>query len=226
MFDLDDVEQLHAMVRDVPMPSRVRRLPVDPVRRIPVPWFVAWVDGKPDFRVADKLIEAVRFNRCWVCGQVRGRYATFVIGPMCTVNRTTAEPACHADCAEWSARVCPFLSRPHARRREANMPDGHVEPAGIAILRNPGVTCLWTTRTWRTFGVDNGILFGLGAATSVTWWANGRAATRAEVLESVDSGMPILRDIAVQEGPKAVAQLDRQRLAIEPILPPDEVAGC
>jgi hypothetical protein len=211
---------LHAMVRAVPMPDRVRQLPVDPKRRVPVPWFVAWVDGVPDFRVADKLRDAIRFDLCWVCGQHRGRYGTFVIGPMCAVNRTTAEPPCHADCAEWSARVCPFLTRPHARRRENNMPDGHSDPAGIMIRRNPGVTLLWTTREWRIVPDGNGgRLFSLGDPTAVAWWAEGRNATRAEVLASIDSGMPILRGIAEAEGPRAVAELDAQRRAVDPLVP-------
>ena len=35
-----------------PMPSRIAALPVDE-RGYPVPWFVAWIDGKPEFRCAD-----------------------------------------------------------------------------------------------------------------------------------------------------------------------------
>jgi hypothetical protein len=44
-------------------------LPVDE-RGFPVPWFVAWFDGKPEFRAMDglKWIRAVREHLCWVCG--------------------------------------------------------------------------------------------------------------------------------------------------------------
>jgi hypothetical protein len=40
--------------KDLPdgMPESVGRLPVDH-RGYPVPWFVAWIDGKPEFRCAD-----------------------------------------------------------------------------------------------------------------------------------------------------------------------------
>ena len=41
------------------------------------------------------------------------------------------------------------------------------------------------------------------------WYARGREATRAEVMASIDSGLPILRDMAESEGPAAVAELER-----------------
>jgi hypothetical protein len=204
------------MVRDVPMSDRVRRLPLDPKRGIPVPWFVAWIDGQPDFRVADKFRDAVRFNLCWVCGQPRGRFGTFVIGPMCAVNRTTAEPPSHLDCGRWSAQVCPFLARPHARRRENDMPDRGVNPGGEMIKRNPGVTCLWTTRDWRLFGDDRGgWLFEVGEPSHVEWWSQARTATRNEVEASVASGLPLLQVVADEEGPDAVAELQRLRADAE-----------
>jgi hypothetical protein len=66
-----------------------------------VPWFVAWFDGKPEFRAMDglKWIRAVREHLCWVCGGRLGVWQTFVLGPMCGINRTTVEPPCHLECA-------------------------------------------------------------------------------------------------------------------------------
>src|SRR5262245_54991717 len=107
-----------------PLPSRIAGLPIDPERGYPVPWFVAWHDGKPEFRTADgrKFRQAIRDRLCWVCGQPLGRHLVFVIGPMCTVNRVTVEPPCHLDCAEFSVRACPFLSKPQMTRRENDLP--------------------------------------------------------------------------------------------------------
>lgn len=203
----------------IPEPANVRHLPIDPKRGIRVPWFVAWVDGAPEFRATDKLRDAIRFELCWVCGRRRGRYGTFCIGPMCGVNRTTAEPPCHRECAVWSARVCPFLTRPHARRRERNLPEGSTDAAGIAIKRNPGVALLWTTRDWKLFPAEDGVLFRIGDPTDVQWWAEGRAATRAEVDESIASGLPALREMAEEEGPEAVAELEGYVRRLEPLLP-------
>lgn len=77
------------LIHDIP--ARIQNLPVDPVRKFPVPWFVAWVDGKPEFRAADqrKLVIAIQEKRCWVCGEPLGRFMTFVVGPMCGLNRTS-----------------------------------------------------------------------------------------------------------------------------------------
>lgn len=211
----------------VPMPPNVTRLPIDPKRGIPVPYFVAWIDGVPDFRVADKYHEALRFGKCWICGQPMGRFRTFVLGPMCAVNRNTVEPPCHLPCAEWSVRVCPFLTRPHARRRPDNMPEAAVNPGGISIPRNPGVSLLWTTRHWRLVSDGaGGMCITVGDPTGWSWWAEGRTATRAEIDESIAGGLPILREMAEAQGPDAVAQLDAQVAATGRFLPPGPGGGA
>lgn len=192
-----------------PIPRRMAHLPIDPVRGVPVPWFVSWVDGKPEFRAADarKFVMAVRNSACWVCGTPVGPHYTFVIGPMCAVNRNTAEPPCHADCAEFSARACPFLTRPAMERREEGLPDGVRDPAGHFIKRNPGVACLWTSHYALRPMPGGGVLFTLMRPSKVRWFAEGREATRAEVLAAVESGLPILRAEAERGGPDDVAAL-------------------
>jgi hypothetical protein len=211
-----------------PLPDRMKRLPVR--RGYPVPWFVEWVDadrnpmligeGEPAFHI----MSGVRFSRalteshCWVCGGRLGRYSTFVVGPMCVVNRTSAEPPSHLDCAEWSARNCPFLARPHAKRRAVTEPVREV--AGIMIERNPGVTAVWTTRRPSVFNDGKGgLLFDIGEPEHVSWWAEGRPATRAEVDASIESGLPVLMDVAVQEGDVAVEVLHAYVKQAEELLP-------
>ena len=199
-----------------PMPPSIARLPLDE-RGYPVPWFVAWVDGKPEFRAAsgEKLVIAIRDRRCWVCGgkillvNKRAQLA-FVIGPMCVVNRNTAEPPCHLECAEFSAKACPFLTKPKAVRRDANMPDevcGFENLPGIAIPRNPGATCIYVCDEYEVVRDKGGYLFSLPAPTFVKWYAEGREATREEVLASINSGLPILQKYANEDG--AAAELDR-----------------
>lgn len=216
------------MAETLQMPPRMRRLPLDKHNR-PVPWFVTWFDGVPDFRVADpvKMREAHRLKLCWVCGQARGAHLGFVLGPMCGINRTTSEPPAHVDCATYSARACPFLSNPAMRRRDRNLPAEYVEAAGMPIARNPGVALVWVTRSYAPFRVPKehggGTLFGIGAAERVEWWARGRPATHAEVLASLDAGMPTLRATAETQGPQAVAALERDYQLFLPLLP--EPAG-
>lgn len=192
------------------VPARLRRLPV--YRGFPVPWFVSWLDGPdgpetvPEFRAMDarKWQQALAESRCWVCGEKLGTYRVFVIGPMCGINRTTSEPPCHADCAEWSAINCPFLSRPKASRRDdADLLAAGAEPAaGCPIERNPGVVLLWWTRDYKTFRPGHGQpgqLIELGAPTRVRWICEGRDATRAEVAASIAGGLPALRQMCDAE---------------------------
>ncbi len=81
------------MTTTLEVPPRIAKLPKDQ-RGYHVPWFVAWIDGVADFRVTDnaKLVRAVNERRCWVCGEKMGRHLAFLIGPMCAVNRVSAEP--------------------------------------------------------------------------------------------------------------------------------------
>lgn len=194
-----------------PVPERMRRLPID-ARGYPVPAFVEWIDGVPDFRVmrSDFRVECIARSLCWLCGhELRGRRA-FVIGPMCAVNRVSSEPPSHRDCAMFAAMACPFLTLPKAQRREANMPAGTVEPGGVMLARNPGVTLVWLTRAFSTFRTDTGWLIRLGDPIECLWYAEGREATRAEIMASIDSGMPILESMAEQDGPGARRELHFQ----------------
>jgi len=193
-----------------PVPARMRVLPVQ--RGYPVPWFVAQVNGEYHFPTADgrKLRLALAKRLCWVCGQPLGAYMSFVIGPMCAVNRVTSEPPCHHECAIFSAKACPFLSRPKMKRQK-DVPEGAEPPPGNFIDRNPGASCVWTCKMHQLFNVpDGGLLFKVGPPTGVLWFANGRAATHDEVMESLSSGLPILAGVAKQEGEAAMKELDRQ----------------
>lgn len=193
--------------------ARIEKLEVDK-RGYRIPWFVAWIDGEPDFRVIGpgKIGRAVSENRCWVCGDFLGAYRAYVIGPMCAVNRTSAEPPCHRDCAIYAATHCPFLTKPHMHRVDATLPKDAVAPAGISIKRNPGVCSVWVTKKLRTFRDPNGdILFNVGEPEETLWFAEGREATRAEVDASIESGLPLLREQAEKDRfpDKSLALLER-----------------
>jgi hypothetical protein len=192
---------LRPELKDIPI--RMMDLPIDPQRQIPVPWFVQWIDGKPEFRLMNpmKWWRAVREKRCWICGQRLGAYLTFVIGPMCAVTRTTSEPPCHRECARWAARFCPFLARPHMTRRGAEeLAAQGATCSGVAITRNPGVALLWFANDFEVFRPDDGgALIRVGEAVAWEWYAEGRAATRAEVEESIRTGIPHLEEVARQQ---------------------------
>lgn len=208
------------------MPARIKALPVDH-RGFPVPWFVAWIDGKPDHRVIDsaKLSPAIRQRRCWICGQPLGAYLTFPIGPMCAITRTTSEPPSHRDCAEFSARACPFLSIPAKARREKHMPADGKPPPGEFLKRNPGAIALWICKDFEPFKVDSGLLFAVGHPSEVLWYCEGRRATREEVEHSIETGLPSLIELAKQDGESAIADLRNQISIASMYLPPKGAAS-
>ncbi len=212
-----------------PIPERMRSLPVDE-RGYPVPHFVAWVNGKPDHRIADpaKLVRAHRDKVCHLCGKAMGAFKAFVVGPMCGINRISSDPPSHRECAEWAAVACPFLSRPRAKRRTATLPDGVEHAAGYAIQRNPGVTLVWVTKSYRVVRAEGGIggLFVMGEPTHVAFYAEGRTATLAEIEESITTGLPLLEELAVKEGERAVRALEQATATFRKLLPAGDAVAA
>lgn len=144
-------------------PPRIKKLPRDQHGNA-IPFFLGATNGKPETKVGDrtKWRDCLKFNFCWLCGEKLGKFQTFIIDPMKAINRMATEPGCHHDCAEWWARTC------------------H-KPAGIA--------CLWTTQHSR-IAMDGKIV--VSEADAVSWWKDGRAATKPEILLVMDTGMPEL----------------------------------
>jgi hypothetical protein len=217
-----------------PLPPRMKSLPVDR-RGYPVPYFVATVNGEPDHRIAaaEALDACMRLNLCWLCGQPLGRFKSFCIGPMCAITRTISEPPQHLECSLFAARACPFLTRPHAKRREAGLPDAAYPAGGNGIRRNPGAVCVWVTlkhQPFFSYHGNEGVLFDIGRPYAIHWFAEGRPATRAEVDESIASGLPLLRSEAEADGEEGlhhleqrVAELHRMLDATLPRLEPAEL---
>ncbi len=208
----------------IEVPGRMKHLPVAENGFV-VPWFVHWEDeDTPEFRIIGdkKLWKAARKKLCWVCGKTMNTpINSFVIGPMCAVNHVSSEPPSHRECAEYSAQMCPFLVNPKKRRREHGIEEKPV--AGIMIERNPGVALVYSSRTWHSFRAPNGILFDIGQPVRVSWWAEGRAATRDEVMTSIETGLPTVYEMAVKDGPQAVALLSQQVRRALPLLPTDDL---
>lgn len=191
-----------------PLPERMKSLPLDP-RGYPIPWFVGTVEGKRDFRVADrrKRVLAVKNHLCWICGQKLGRYLAFVIGPMCAVNKNTSEPPSHRDCALFAVQACPFMLLPQAQYRKA--PEGGKFAPGL-LPGNPGAYCVWITESFKPYRIADSWLITVGDPVETLWFSEGRPASRQQILDSFDRRLPLLRDIAKSESPEAEAHLQAQ----------------
>lgn len=191
-----------------PVPNRLRRLPIQ--KGYPVPWFVSKINGVYDFRVADqeKMIYAITGKLCWTCGDKLGTHVVFTIGPMCSINRISAEPPSHLECAEFGVRACPFLNQTQKKRRETDMPEESVAPPGVFITRQPGVILTWVTKEYQVFQENRGFIFSVGKPYSIKWWREGRRATKAEVLEAFELGYPDLLENAKSEGYEATKLIE------------------
>lgn len=204
------------------LPRRMRKLPKNEGGYV-IPWFVGYVDGKPDFRVIgpDKIVEATKFKLCWLCGEPMGVFKAFVIGPMCAVNLTSSEPPSHLDCGTYAAIVCPFLSNPDRPRRLNNLPEDKREPAGISLDRNPKVALVWVTTSYKLIRAEGGagFLFRIGPPESCFWFSRGRTATREEIMDSIATGLPFLLKLATAEGPDALKFLNERVEETKKLLP-------
>lgn len=209
----------------VDVPERMRELPTDPRTRHLVPFFVHRDDdGSFDFRVIGrgKIDYCTSHNACWLCGQwMGGGDKWFAIGPMCAINRISSEPPSHHECVRFAVQTCPFMLMPKASRRETGV--AHLGPAGgVMVTRNPGVTLLWHTRRFRRItGPKHGTVFDVGEPFDVEWWAQGRRATRDEVLASIDSGLPTLY-AADGHNARARREIDERKASVVATLLPAE----
>jgi hypothetical protein len=176
-----------------------------------VPWFVAWKDGEPDFRLIEpaKFIEAIRSRKCWICGQPLQEVVTFVAVPMAGFMRVTPEPPAHAECASFSARACPHLALPQAQRREiegATFPGNHDKS-------NQGMVMLWATKKYKPVQLDNGTYAVLmSEAIKVKWFVQARPASRDEVLAALEPIAVHMRRLAVVDNLTAQLEANIARL--------------
>ncbi len=206
------------------IPRAMAARPIDH-RGFPVPWFVTekTEEGLWDFVHIrpERMVEAIQYNKCWVSGQKLGGHKAFCVGPMCAINRTAGDPPTTREVALWSVKVCPFMSRPLARRSDHSENTVETDRVfdGVGIMRNPGVTAVWISKT-REYQRGRG--FYLGEPEDVTWWREGRPATRDEVDASIASGIHHLHELARQEGPDAEAELQRYIDRAQPLLPVEQ----
>src|SRR5262249_2915518 len=148
----------NARLSGITIPPRIARLPITDTG-YPVPWFCQWFDndgnpcthghGKPDLRIMGigKPQHAVSSRLCWICGDRLGVPLGLNRGRMGRATGIRGERPSPGEGAEFAAHACPFLTQPRMRRNEADKPMTREAP-GIMLAHNPGVTCVWVTRSY------------------------------------------------------------------------------
>lgn len=195
------LSELNESIRRIPLPDNMKDRPVSR-QGYPVPFFAGKVDGEWDFRVVhpETTIKCLRQHLCWICGKPMGSKKAFVVGPMCVITRTSAEPPSHHSCGVYAAIACPFLASPRMKRNEVALPEGNVPPSGIAIMRNPGCAAVLVTRTLKPFDDGRGgLLIQMGRPEAVEWYATRGFATYTQVMESIIGGVQLLYDECAKE---------------------------
>jgi hypothetical protein len=102
--------------RSVPIPERMRSLPLDP-RGFPI-FVMAYRDktGRAHFTINDEneRMRLLKEDRCSICGEklLRGRW--FIGGEKSAFHAQGAyiDPPTHAECSHYALRVCPYLAAP------------------------------------------------------------------------------------------------------------------
>src|SRR4051812_28481995 len=97
--------------KNMEVPKEVGDLAVDG-RGYVIPFFVSYIDGKPDFRILDpvKQYRCIGERLCGVCGRKLPKDSMFFIGGKLTLaNRLCTDPGMHRVCAEYSLMTCPHM---------------------------------------------------------------------------------------------------------------------
>jgi hypothetical protein len=89
--------------------------------------------------------------------------------------------------------------------------------------RNAGRLCLYRTCDLHRLAAHLDLRAGraddVGDPLELFWYAEGRVATVPEIRHSIETGLPILRGVADEDGPEARAELEQDIAAFEKMLP-------
>lgn len=93
------------------LPECLRDLPVDPKRKLPIPFMNQREDGTWNFLAIHfpTLLRCIRESLCGVCGKPLGYASAFVGGPLSAQSRVYSDPAFHPECAKAAMRLCPHI---------------------------------------------------------------------------------------------------------------------
>lgn len=119
--------------RQIEIPPFLSHLPVDP-RGYPIPYFVPFTDGKPNFKYTDpeKQHQCFKNKQCGICGKklLKNQF-WFVGGPLSLKNKVSSDVHNHEQCARYALKVCPYLFNQKADRIAT---EGHND---IIVLEKP-----------------------------------------------------------------------------------------
>lgn len=119
----------------------------------------------------------MKLENCGTCLRPLGNFKAFIVRPSAAVSRISTVPPIHPDCAiDWAEKV-----KPKSKRHD------------------PGVVLIWVTLHFQEYEDEGKKILDLGLCEYVRWFNGGRAATRQEVMDAVNAGIPELEKMCQNE---------------------------
>ena len=154
------------------IPFRLQSRPAH--EEIPIP-YITFVDkhGKPSWATTHpgRFLKALKEELCAACGQRVGKahFRVFIVQPLQAIRHISLTLPMHMDCAQWMG--CNFPT-----------------------MRADGLWAAYVTRGFKVVRTPAGPVFLLGTPATregITWYTEGRKATRDEVIEEFDKIVPL-----------------------------------
>jgi hypothetical protein len=143
------------------IPEKMKDLPRDERRKVPVPLMNEEPDGTPNFLVVsnDTVIGCGRDRCCGICGKPLDYWIAFVGGPISARNGAYTDPPFHRECAQAAMHFCPHINRrQHRRSPDEKMPEGSWKSDG-AVEDKPAQWVIGLTRDYKMIPWGRGVLF-------------------------------------------------------------------
>lgn len=170
-----DLDPRAAQRLTAPLPPALAGRPIDPHRRLPVPYVnVHDRDGiqVTDFTAinADRCLHAGQQRLCGLCGTALGYWVSFVGGPNTIRFRTFSDPPAHPACSLAALGLCPHIALAHARRATPRRLHADTQvPVGFHDTK-PDQWCLGITRHYRVRIHRGAVIFHAAPFKSVHHW--------------------------------------------------------
>src|SRR5437879_3798481 len=155
-----DLDPRAAARLSAPLPPTLAARPVDPRRRLPVPYVSVHIrDGieVTDFTAIDRErgLQAGHARLCGLCGTALGYWIAFLGGPNTMRFRDFTDPPAHLACSLAALALCPHIALAHARRAAPRRLHADTRvPLGFHDAK-PDQWCLGLTRDYQV-GLDRG----------------------------------------------------------------------
>lgn len=166
-----------------PLPDYMRGLPVDD-DGVPVPFVVAWIDGKADRSQPNTaaMTRCIQEDLCAICGEKLGRFKAFTLSHQQVLTGVASDPPGHLECVFYAAEVL--------------------------MSSAPIVVVVWSTEQSRLLLSGRRPLWEVGAPDRVGWFVGGRPAVREEIEADSGAALEAIRSQLDGSNREAWQQLD------------------